>query len=100
MSSKREQVLAALFEGLGTAMFAAARRNEALPERVPAEGLVILRDGDPGDPEVTLNPRTEFFSQRAELEVLMTQPAGGGGEPIADACVRRPRTRPWGRTRR
>ena len=57
MPSKREQVLVALLARLDAGLPAAVRRNEALPERVPAEGLVILRDGDPGEPDVTLNPR-------------------------------------------
>jgi hypothetical protein len=26
-----------------------------LPERVPADGLLILRDGEPGEPEVTFS---------------------------------------------
>ena len=73
MPSKREQVLAALFARLEAELSATVRRNEALPERVPAEGLVILRDGDPGEPDVTLNPRTEFYSHRVELEVLVTR---------------------------
>jgi hypothetical protein len=87
MPSQREQVLAAILQRLRAALPATVRRNEALPERVPAQGLVILRDGDPGDPDVTLNPRTEFFSHRVELEVLMTQPAAGGGEAALDALV-------------
>ena len=29
---------------------------------------VILRDGDPGEPDVTLDLRTEFYSHRAEVE--------------------------------
>lgn len=85
--SKREQVLAALFAQLETGLPATVRRNEALPERVPAEGLVILRDGDPGEPDVTLNPRTEFYSHRIELEVLTTQPTGGGGDAALDALI-------------
>ena len=31
-------------------------RDEVLPERIPAAGLIILRDGQPGEPEVTLSP--------------------------------------------
>jgi len=87
MTSVREQVLAALFDRLGTNLTASVRRNEALPERVPAEGLVIIRDGDPGEPDVTLNPRTEFYSHRVELEIYLTQPAGGGGEEQLDALI-------------
>jgi hypothetical protein len=39
-----------------SALPATALRGEVLPERVPAEGLLILRDGEPGEPEVTLSP--------------------------------------------
>jgi hypothetical protein len=66
---------------------AAVRRNEALPSSVPAGGLVILRDGDPGEPDVTLNPRTEFYSHRAEIEAFVTQPVGGDGEAMLDALL-------------
>jgi hypothetical protein len=54
---------------------------------VPAGGLVILRDGDPGEPDVTLNPRTEFFSHHAEIEAFVAQPAGGGGEALLDSLL-------------
>jgi hypothetical protein len=87
MPSKREQVLAALFGCLQSVPNATVRRNEALPQAVPAGGLVILRDGDPGEPDVTLNPRTEFYSHRAEIEAFVTQPAGGGGEAALDALL-------------
>jgi hypothetical protein len=87
MPSKREQVLATLFTRLDTALLATVRRNEALPERVPADGLVILRDGDPGEPDVTLNPRTEFYSHRVELEALVTRTADGSDEAVLDALI-------------
>jgi len=46
-------------------------RGEILPERVPTAGLLILRDGNPGDPEVTLSPLRYHFQHRAELEVIL-----------------------------
>ena len=55
MPTLRETILAALDARL-SALPAAALRGEVLPERVPAEGLLILRDGDLGEPEVTLSP--------------------------------------------
>lgn len=85
--SKREQVISALFARLGAIPLAAVKRNEALPQAVPAGGLVILRDGDPGEPDVTLSPRTEFYSHRAEIEAFVTQPIGGGGEAALDALL-------------
>jgi hypothetical protein len=87
MMSKREAILAALTGALRTGLSAAVRRNEVLPERVPAEGLVILRDGDPGEPDVTLNPRTEFYSHRVEIEAYVPRDAIGGGEAALDALL-------------
>jgi hypothetical protein len=33
---------------------ATIERNSGLPEKIPAGGLLILRDGDPGEPEQAL----------------------------------------------
>lgn len=85
--SRREGILAAIFATLGSAMTARVRRNEVLPEKVPAAGLVILRDGDPGEPDVTLNPRTEFYSHRVEIEAYMPRDPAGGGEAALDALL-------------
>ena len=87
MTSKREQVLSALSDRLRGIAGAAVKRNEALPVSVPAAGLVLLRDGDPGEPDVTLNPRTEFYSHRTEIEVFVTRPVDGGGEAVLDALL-------------
>ena len=86
MLSTREQVLSALFDRLQPIAGGPVKRNEALPQSVP-EGLVILRDGEPGEPDVTLNPRTEFYNHRAEIEVFVTQPVGGGGEAALDMLL-------------
>ena len=87
MISRREQVLAALVQRLQSGLTATVRRNEVLPEKVPAAGLVILRDGDPGEPDVTLNPRTAFYSHRVELELFVMQPTASGGETLLDALI-------------
>jgi len=55
LPTPRETILAALYTRL-SALPATALRGEVLPEHVPAEGLLILRDGEPGEPEVTLSP--------------------------------------------
>ncbi len=85
--SKREQVLSTLFEQVQRVPGATVRRNEVLPQVVPSSGLVILRDGDPGEPDVTLNPRTEFYSHRAEIEAFVTQPNNGSSETALDALL-------------
>jgi hypothetical protein len=87
MPSIREQVLSALFDRLRSVGGAAVKRNEALPQIVPATGLVILRDGEPGEPDVTLNPRSEFYSHQAEIEAYVAQPVTGGGEAELDRLL-------------
>ncbi len=70
MPTPRETILAALHARL-SALPAAALRGEVLPERVPAEGLLILRDGEPGEPEVTLSPLAYHYQHRAEIEAVV-----------------------------
>ena len=70
MPTTRETILAALHARLQT-LAAPVLRGDVLPERIPAAGLIILRDGKPGDPEVTLSPLTYFYEHRAELEVVI-----------------------------
>lgn len=72
MTSKREQALAGLFLCLKDNVTGlSVLRNEPLPTKVPAEGLLILRDGDPGEPEVTLSPTRYHYQHRAEIEALV-----------------------------
>ena len=68
--TERETILAALHTLLQT-LPATALRGEVLPERVPAEGLLILRDGEPGEPEVTLSPLAYHYEHRAEIEAVV-----------------------------
>lgn len=72
MTSKREQALAGLFLCLKDNVTGlSVLRNEPLPTKVPADGLIILRDGDPGEPEVTLSPTRYHYQHRAEIEALV-----------------------------
>jgi hypothetical protein len=87
VASLREQALSALFGQFAGMALVTVKRNEALPQAVPAAGLIILRDGEPGEPDVTLNPVHLFFSHRAEIEAFVPQPAGGSGEPLLDALL-------------
>ena len=65
-----ETILAALHARL-SALPATALRGDVLPERVPADGLLILRDGEPGEPEVTLSPLRYHYQHRAEIEAVV-----------------------------
>ena len=85
--SRSEQVLAALLQRLQSGLAATVRRNDVLPERVPDAGLVILREGDPSEPDVTLNLRTEFYSHRVELEAFLPRDIDGAGEAALDQLL-------------
>jgi hypothetical protein len=74
MPTTRETILAALHARLQS-VAALVLRDEVLPERIPSAGLIILRDGQPGEPEVTLSPLRYHYEHRAELEVIV-QSAG------------------------
>jgi hypothetical protein len=70
MPTPREAILAALHARLQS-LAATALRGDVLPERTPAAGIVILRDGEPGEPEVTLSPLRYHYQHRAEIEAVV-----------------------------
>jgi hypothetical protein len=79
MPTTRETILTALHARL-SALSATALRGEMPPERVPGDGLLILRDGEPGEPEVTLSrcattTSTALRSRRSCREPTVTQPS-------------------------
>ena len=69
--SGRESILTALADLLSTIPHVPVLRGEVLPERIPPAGLMILRNGSPGEPGVTLSPLTYHFQHRSELEVIV-----------------------------
>lgn len=71
MPTTRETILTALADLLSTIPHVPVLRGEVLPERVPPAGLMILRDGNPGEPGVTLSPLMYHYQHRAELEVIV-----------------------------
>ena len=84
MPTTRETILAALHARLQP-LAALVLRDEVLPERIPTSGLIILRDGQPGEPEVTLSPLRYHFQHRAELEVVVQ--AGTGRASAFDTLI-------------
>ena len=70
MPSATETALAALKTVLDGVSGPTVKRNEELPAEVPAGGLIILRDGDPGEPEVLLSPTSYQYEHIADVEVL------------------------------
>jgi len=70
LASKREQVIEAVKALVASALpNAEVKRNLDKPERIPPGGLVIVRDGDPGEPDVLLSPLTYVYEHRIPLEL-------------------------------
>ncbi|CAO4138000.1 hypothetical protein [Methylorubrum extorquens] len=70
MPSKREQVIEAVAALVKAALPKATHyRNEVKQRTIPANGYVNVDDGDPGDPEVTLNPTTWIYEHELPVEV-------------------------------
>lgn len=84
MLTTRETIFTALHARL-VPLTALVLRDEVLPERIPTAGLIILRDGQPGEPEVTLSPLRYHYQHRAELEIVVQ--AGTGRASAFDTLI-------------
>ena len=88
-ASKAEQVLDALKALLETVPDAVVERNSVLPEKVPGCGLVIVRDGDPGEPEQALGGFGSTYYQHAvETEVYLEEGDAAARDAAFDALLR------------
>jgi hypothetical protein len=87
-ASKAEQVLDALKALLETVPDAVVERNSVLPEKVPGGGLIILRDGDPGDAEQALGGFGNAYYQHAvEIEVYVEEGDAAARDAAFDALL-------------
>ncbi|MFN3624469.1 MAG: hypothetical protein ACK4TP_10440 [Hyphomicrobium sp.] len=86
--SKREQVIAAIVALVAAALPAAkVERNAAKPERIPPGGLAIVRDGDPGEPDMLLSPLTYLYTHRVPLEIAARESGSQSREQVLDAML-------------
>lgn len=69
-TSKAEEILEKLQALLGDGCTARVERNSVLPEKVPGDGLIIIYDGDPGDPDLVLGGFGSAYYQHA-IEVVV-----------------------------
>ncbi len=78
--------LAALFAALDAAFAGDALRNQALPSTVPASGLLIQNDGDPGAPEYLLSPLQYEYTHPVEILIFVQAGSDGERRPVATAA--------------
>jgi len=87
-ASKVEQVLNALNALLGTVPDAVVARNSVLPERIPDGGLIIVRDGDPGEPEQALGGfGSTYYQHTVEIEVYVEEGDAAARDAAFDALL-------------
>lgn len=85
MPSTREAILTRLYLALEAQLLpgmADVRRNDVLPTKISPYGLIILRDGDPGEPEHSFSPLRYHYEHRAQVEVFVQ--AGRDREALFD----------------
>ena len=88
MLSKTEQMLTALTERLRKLSNVKVERNTAAPERIPRGGLIVLRDGDPGEPEQALGGiGSVYYAHAVEIEVHVEAADTGERDAAFDALV-------------
>ena len=88
MPSKIEQILTALTERLRKLSKVKVERNTAAPEKIPAGGLIVLRDGDPGEPEQMLGGvGSVYYSHAVEIEVYVETGEATARDAAFDALV-------------
>jgi hypothetical protein len=89
MTSKREQVLNALYtavktlEGVNLKVY----RNLDKPQPVPSGGLVVLRDGTGEEPEVLLSPLTYIYEHNVTMEVMIQNAVSAARDTALDALL-------------
>ncbi len=88
MTSKTEtilQALAALVEGAVNSEF---ERNASVPEKIPTDGLVILRDGNPGLPDEALGGfGNAYYEHEVEIEIYVADGAQNSRDDLFDTII-------------
>lgn len=88
MPSKREQVIQAVATLVKAALPKAAHyRNEVKQQTIPTGGYANVDDGDPGEPEVTLNPTTWIYEHEIPLEFAANATATVSAEVRLDRML-------------
>jgi hypothetical protein len=89
--SQREEAIGALFAVLGQLSLgpsvATVKRNAALPERVTDQAMAILRDGEMGEPEVSLSPLMYHWQHQVAIELFVVEPDASARDARMDGLL-------------
>lgn len=87
MTSRRETAIAAVHARLLSMTGPRVTRNEALPDTIPAGGLVNLADGEPVEVDETLGIVTRHFAERLDIELIVRAADGPARAAALDALA-------------
>ena len=86
--SQRENAIGALFAVLGQlSLGTTVKRNAALPERIADHAMAILRDGEMGEPEVSLSPLTYHWQHQVAIERFVADPDASARDARMDGLL-------------
>ena len=86
--SQRENAIGALFAVLGQlSLGTMVKRNAALPERIADHAMAILRDGEMGEPEVSLSPLTYHWQHQVAIELFVANPDAAARDSRMDGLL-------------
>ena len=86
--SQRENAIGALFAVLGQlSLETTVKRNAALPERIADHAMAILRDGEMGEPEVSLSPLTYHWQHQVAIELFVADPDASTRDSRMDSLL-------------
>ena len=89
--SQRESAIGALFAvleqlSLGTSG-TTVKRNAALPKRVSDHAMAILRDGEMGEPDVSLSPLSYHWQHQVVIELFVADPDASARDARMDSLL-------------
>lgn len=88
MTSTTETILQAFATLVDNAVSAKFERNASVPEKIPAEGLVVLRDGNPGLPDEALDGfDNAYYEHEVEIEIYVADGAQNTRDGLFDDIV-------------
>ena len=89
--SQRENAIGAVFALLGQLTLGTSgttvKRNAVLPERVLDHAMAILRDGEMGEPEVSLSPLTYHWQHQVAIELFVADPDASARDARMDGLL-------------
>lgn len=73
--SVREAAMKALLAALETVTGPTVLRDEPQPEEIPADGLIVMREQDPGEPDEMMSPPRDAWIHPVNVEIYVRDAA-------------------------